>query len=100
MSISTPAWIDSLPDAEQTSARRTFFLRLAALYATPDGTLRALSIAIGRNPNYLSAICQSERKPAPGLLTDVKDVIAVENLVGRRIINREMLRPDLFVVAE
>lgn len=50
-----PSWLDTIRDAdERERARLRFYVRLAAFYASPEGTLTRLSTLIGLNPRVLS----------------------------------------------
>lgn len=50
-----PSWLDTIRDEdERERARLRFFVRLAAFYASPEGTLTRLSTLIGFNPRVLS----------------------------------------------
>lgn len=89
-----PTWISSADAAEKTTESRLFYIRLAALYATPNGSLPALSKAIGRSENLLTGIYAHKRK------LQVRDAIRIEALVGRNVVTREMLCPEVFDVEE
>lgn len=50
-----PAWIANMKsEADRDRARLRFYVRLAAIYASPAGTLSNLSIVCGLNPRALS----------------------------------------------
>ena len=90
---SLPRWIDSLSAPNQQGAKQRFFMRLAALHASESGTLRELAAALGRSKNALTRYVTDDPDPVP-----VELVIDIENLVGRAVLPREALRPDIFVV--
>lgn len=92
-----PKWFNEINPTESENEERVFLLRLAALYASPEGTLPFLSRCIGRNPNYLTTLCTPRRGQARGLV-DHMDAIEIEKLVGREVMPRERLRPDIFLI--
>jgi hypothetical protein len=90
-----PPWIAIMDDGSKELHARIFFLRLAALMATPSGTLPALSQRLGKNPNYLSHLISPGRGMTRALI-EPQDAIRIENMLGRDLLPRERLRPDIF----
>lgn len=67
-----PIWIQRMPDGHaKNAAINRFYLRLAALYATEDGTLADLAILIGVNYNALKSQtiskCRASGKTKAGI---------------------------------
>lgn len=81
MSLPLPSWLEdaSLSDAERAVMLKRFRLRVAALYATPSGTLMALGYALGCNQHYITVECNSD-KPLPRY-----KALAVRGLVGPEV---------------
>lgn len=94
MEIRMPGWLDNLPEERQAVERTCFLLRVAALYIDPRGSLAALSLACGLADNTLATVAKRQDKISPEI------AILVENTVGREIMPRHLLRPDLFVTPE
>lgn len=89
-----PLWLYQADNADKGTEARLFYIRLAALYATPTGSLPALSKAIGRSENFLTSLCAHKRR------LPVRDAIRIESLVGRHVVTRQMLCPEVFDVEE
>lgn len=83
-SVVLPKW------ARDRYNRSHFLLRLAALYATPAGTVRQLSIALDLNPSTLSEYLSRDEPITPEL------AIKIEKLLGANLFPRSLLRPDHF----
>lgn len=90
MPIALPQWLKDLPEAEIPAARSKFLLKACALYATEEGHLRGLSEALGYNPRTLFGISAGNEP------MNHKVAIAIETLLGRDVITREILLPELF----
>ena len=86
-----PRWLANLPSLEQDGARLAYHLGIAALHASPEGTMKALAEKIGLSESSFS---QAKRR---GVLAP-RICIKIENLVGREIMPRELLCPSLFSV--
>lgn len=99
MPTSLPPWITALDEQNREVQSRIFYIKFAALCASPSGTLPKLSLRLGRNPNFLAHVIAPGRKPAPALLS-YEDAIRIETMLGRDILPREFLRPDIFLVPE
>lgn len=88
-----PDWLGLLPRSEQPRARAKFIVRYAALLATPEGTMDALSLAMG----YGAATVQSalgggrydEQFP-------VTFVTRLESVIGYGAIPREAMNAGVF----
>lgn len=65
-------------------------LRTAAIYYSPTGSLSRLSEACEKHPRTLSTYSVS-RKQIPDLIAR-----KIEKLVGRKILPREVLNPEVF----
>jgi hypothetical protein len=90
--IQMPAWLAAVEPADQPAERTRFLLRLAALYVDPQGRLSELSRLCGLADNTLATVSKRQDKISPEI------AVAVETAVGRDILPRELLRPDLFSV--
>ncbi len=89
--IKLPKWLSKLPKHERAAARTRFLLRLSALYATEDGTVKALSTLIGYTPNSLGVASGRDAIPPNA-------AIKIEKAVGADILTRDQLNPDHFVI--
>lgn len=88
-----PQWIEDLPDEEdQQRARLRFSVWVAALYATPEGTLSALARVVGLNPRALSTYTC----PGAGRLqVSAKIARRIHKACGG-VVSRSVLCPDTF----
>lgn len=93
MNIPLPRWIDSLSAPHKDHAKQRFLLRMAALHASESGTLAALTEALGRSKNALTRHVCADPEPV-----SVELAIEIESLVGRAVLPREALRPDIFLI--
>jgi hypothetical protein len=85
MGMPYPDWINRLPNGPQKLRQMNRFrIRLAALYASPDGSLCELADRIGVGYHALKSQVQSERCLASG---DTKEGI-------RRILGNNFMPPD------
>lgn len=82
-----------LPPWCEDKDRLDFLFRLAALYHNRQGSLRALAEAIGRSNSFFTVTAASGKISGD-------DAVAIEKAVGRDLFPRELLRPDLFTIAE
>jgi hypothetical protein len=94
--VRLPKWMDDLPEAEKKAAIQHFYIRLAALYATPQGLVTGLSTLVGRHANYLSNL----RVPSHGSLIRPREAVAIEKVCGRDLFPREMLCPEVFALPD
>jgi len=89
--LTPPGWIKDLPKAERQAETTKFWLRIAALYATPKGSLRQLSIKLGLHPMTI-ATYTSRGEPIPP-----ETCIKIEKLLGVDLFPRDKLNPEHFV---
>lgn len=62
MGMPYPRWINSMPNSlEKLRAMNRFRMRLAALYASPDGSLAEMSSIINVSYDAIKSQAQSER---------------------------------------
>jgi hypothetical protein len=71
-SIFLPQWLAEMPDGPaKTAAKNRFYIRLAGLYATENGTLADLASLIGVNYNTLKSQviskCLASQKTQDGI---------------------------------
>ena len=90
MPMCLPDWAESIPEEEREAAITRFWLRLAALYHSPEGIVTILSKDLGLRPNSLATYTRINPRLAVNL----------ENLLGREHFPRELFIPDLFLVQE
>lgn len=90
MRFALPAYIESLPEDERKTAECRFLIRQAALYYSPTGALRNLSVALGFNANSLSSLEAISPKTA----------VRLEELLGKELFPRHLFCPDIFEAAE
>lgn len=87
-----PTWLETVEIDRQPAETTRFLLKLAALYVDPEGRLSELSRACGLAENTLATISKRQDRVSPEI------AILVEKAVGRDVMPRELLRPDLFTV--
>lgn len=90
MPITLPKWLDDLPEAERPAARTKFLLKYCALYATENGSLQDLSEALG----YSRRTILQTSGGFEALNTNI--ALRIEKLLGREVITRELLLPEIF----
>lgn len=88
-----PAWIGMLPAKDQGKAKVRFMLKYAAVLATPEGTIPALSRRLGFHQNTLTAMMSQPNLDGRLPLRIIK---GIEGLIGVGTIPREMLDPDTY----
>lgn len=94
MDIKTPRWVEGSPPERQAAEKQRFLLQLAALYLDPKGRLSVLSRACGLSDNTLATLSRRDDPLSPEI------AIKIEQVVGRDILPRELIRPDLFAIAQ
>lgn len=67
-----PPWLENMPDGiEKNASINRFYIRLAALYATEEGTIADLAFLIGVNYNALKSqtlsICPASKRTKEGI---------------------------------
>lgn len=89
-----PAWIEALKGDERKRAEVRFMLRLAALYATPDGSIPSMSLKMGLSRNTVhSAYCVATRAAAYPSVPVIK---GIEELIGKDVIPRAAFNPEIY----
>lgn len=83
-----PAWLASVPPAEQDACRLRFHLGLAALYANPEGSPIKLSTALGLTSTSLSSM------KSRGTIS-AETALKIEQSLGRDLFPWEMFLPAL-----
>lgn len=90
--LEEPMWLqDKAPGRPKQKARLAWLLDLCALYASPDGSLKTLSIMCGFSS---SAIGKARHL---GTISP-EMAIEIEKKLGRAWITREVLLPELFSI--
>lgn len=88
-----PKWLDQLSGVDAALALTRFRVEYVALMYCQTGSLRDLSVALGKSPTLLyNSITKWPRIPA-------HYCVALEQLVGREVVTREWLNPDIFNIA-
>lgn len=88
-----PSWISTLPAKDQGKAKVKFMLRYAAVLATPEASIPALSLRMGFHKNTLTALlCQ----PALDGRLSQRVIKGIESLIGVGTIPREMMDPTTY----
>ena len=88
-----PTWINTLPAKDQGKAKVKFMLRYAAVLATPEASIPALSLRMGLHRNTLTALlCQPS---IDGRLSQ-RVIKGIESLIGVGTIPREMMDPTVY----
>lgn len=88
-----PAWMNRVPQDDRARARMRYVLRFAACLATPEGSVDALSEAIGRARKTLNSAVGQGRYD-DGLPVDV--VLGIEKLIGPGVIPRSVMNPKVY----
>lgn len=82
-----PAWLASVPPAEQDACRLRFYLGLAALYANPEGSPIKFSSALGMTTTALSSM------KSRGISAET--ALKIEQHLGRDLFPWEIFLPAL-----
>jgi len=93
INIAFPAWIERLPKKNQARARAKFLLRLAAVLATPEGSITTLSHRIGLHRNSLNAMLAQGTMDS-GIPVNI--IKAIEQTIGSGVIPRAVLNPEVY----
>lgn len=89
-----PVWMEALEGENRKRAEVRFMLRMAALYATPEGSIPALSIKMGQSRNTVhSAYCVATRAAAYPSVATIK---GIEDIIGKDVIPREVFNPEVY----
>lgn len=91
MTFPIPGSVQKAPKTERGVRSLRFKLRVAALYGTPDGTLKALANACGIDHSTLACHIARENIPAPLC-------VKLEKLCGADQFPRSWFNPTLFGV--
>jgi hypothetical protein len=87
-----PAWVlAAKSDPERLAMLSRWIIHSCAAWVHPSGTVRALSRRLGLGPRTLGAYVAQRRPLTPAL------AIHLEQMLGRHIVRREDVRPDLFL---
>lgn len=82
-----PQWLVDAPDSERATLCFQYYLRLACVYASPEGNLTALADRMGVTSNVLSLARHRGR-----CSHDI--AIRIEKLLGVELFPRELFRPE------
>lgn len=91
-SVTFPNWLEKLPARKRETCRRRFLLNIAAAHHNQFGRISELSRALGRHPNTLNVMLARKESLPAGLCVDI------EKLVGRHVMPREILNPEIFSI--
>jgi hypothetical protein len=94
MKFNYPRWIHDLCPSEkiQREEKLKFLIKLAALYATPDGTIGALCKLLGKNKQAFAPQFRGfNNQPL-----NINLAIEIEKVVGADNISRKDLCPHIF----
>lgn len=86
-----PRWLADLPEDDRPAARLRWILEIAASYATPEGTMTALSLLCDKSDSTIGK-AKHLGQLSPRL------AIKIEQVLGRDIMPREALCPEIFSV--
>ena len=93
LSPPSPPWVVEATSSQETIQLRAIMLiRQCAAYFSPEGSIGLLSEALGYGPRTLHHYTQRG-----GRLITPQVALKLEELLGRRVIRREDLRPDHFL---
>lgn len=88
--IKFPAWLEKLPPKRRERARKRWLVNLAALHYSPQNSVAQLSRGLGMHAGSLNTIlCRDTRLSAT-------ICVGIEKLVGREVMPREVLDPEIF----
>lgn len=88
--IKYPAWLENLPPKKRERARKRWLVNLAALHYSPRNSVSDLSRGLGMHAGSLNTIlCRDTRLSAA-------ICVGIEKLVGRQVMPREILDPEIF----
>lgn len=90
-----PDWLDRLPRKEQQRARAKFIVRFAALLATPEGTMDALSLAMGYGAKTVQTALGAGRYDEQ---FPVSFVTRIESVIGYGVIPRDAMNASVFAI--
>lgn len=93
LTITFPTWLGMLPAKDQARARAKFLLKVAAVMATPQGSIPALSERIGMHRNSLTAML-SQGTLDSGIPVNI--LKAIEKVIGVGAIPREVMNPGVY----
>lgn len=85
-----PQWLDELPVEQQEAALTRFYLDLAALYATPRGSMKGFCRKLGLHELHICNVVTTGRR------LSLPITVKIETLLGRDLFRRELFRPDLY----
>ncbi|AEY69587.1 Cro [Burkholderia phage vB_BceS_AH2] len=88
-----PEWVNRMPQEEQPRARMRCILRYVAWLTTPEGSVDALSEAIGRARKTLNSAVGNGRYDE-GLPVEV--ILSIEKLIGPGVIPRAVMNPKVY----
>jgi DNA-binding transcriptional regulator YdaS (Cro superfamily) len=88
-----PTWIERLPARQQGRARIKFVLKFAAVMATSEGSITALSKRIGLHRNSLNSMI-AQGQIDNGLPVNV--IKAIESAIGVGVIPRAVMNPGTY----
>lgn len=86
-----PKWLQTLPAAERPAARLRWILEIAASYATPEGTMTALSRLCDKSDSTVG------KAKFDGQIS-ARLAIKIEQVIGRDIMPREVICPEFFAI--
>lgn len=91
----SPPWVaEATSTREAVQLRSIMLIRMCAAHYSIDGAISDLSVAMGYGPRTLGHYTQRGRLIPPHV------ALKMEELLGRRVIRREDLRPDHFLTPE
>lgn len=86
MTLPAPAWLKTIPADRRRAERARFFLRLAALYATPAGHMTELAAKIGLHPKSLGAYA----RPGAAWAIPARVARTIEKATGDTVSRKEL----------
>jgi hypothetical protein len=86
-----PSWLADMPLPERAGALLAYHLGIAALHASPAGTMKELADLVGW-PESSFSVAKKKGALSPRIC------IKIEQLLGRDVMPRELLCPEFFSV--
>lgn len=87
-----PKWVEQLSGDDLLLAKTKFRISYCALMYHPSGGLSNLSVALGKSRALIyNSIPKWRHIPA-------HYCVAIEQLIGRDVVTREWLNPDIFTI--
>ena len=91
MSLPLPAWLDKVPEHRREAERKRFLMRIAALYASREGTQASLSAKLGLHAKTLVTftVPSSTKKISPAMAHNI--AVLTDGVIRAYDLNDDMM---------